>query len=266
MRAGLMTVATRLNAMLKRFDMTITRHSRLETLRQRLNAVSDIDIDLLINAPAEHTLDIVKYLPRSTAQHRQDIFVLSQLHFKRGGFFVEFGATNGLDHSNTYLLEKEFGWNGILAEPALCWHDALRRNREVSVDTRCLWKESNQTISFYETDAADLSTIEIYREHDLHARRRAHGTRYDVPTVSLQDLLVHHKAPQLIDYLSIDTEGSEFEILNNFDFERHRFRIITCEHNFTPARDKIHRLLSKQGYTRALERLSKQDDWYVLVG
>lgn len=265
MSSGMLTVGTKLNALLKRFDMVITRHSRLEALRQRLNAASDTDIEFLINTPPEHTSDIIKFLPQSTAQNRQDMFVLSQLNFKRGGFFVEFGATNGIDHSNTYLLEKEFGWTGILAEPALCWHGVLRGNRKVAIDTQCVWKESNQTIPFYETNASDLSTIDIYRGEDLHTRKRAHGIRYDVPTISLQDLLIKHNAPTLIDYLSIDTEGSEFDILNHFDFERHRFRVITCEHNFTPARDKICTLLSQNGYKRTLERVSKQDDWYVLV-
>lgn len=263
--SGLMTAATTLNAILKRFDMVITRHSRLERLKQRLNATSDTDIEFLLNTPSEHTPDLIRYLPQSTAQNRQDLFVLAQLNFKRGGFFVEFGATNGIDHSNTYLLEKEFGWTGILAEPALCWHEALRRNRSVAINTQCVWKESNRTVAFYETDTSDLSTIDMYRGDDLHTHKRAHGIRYDVPTISLQDLLIKHNAPTLVDYLSIDTEGSEFDILNRFDFERHKFRVITCEHNFTSARDKIFSLLSQNGYERILEGASKQDDWYVLA-
>jgi hypothetical protein len=105
----------------------------------------------------------------------------------------------------------------------------------------------------------------MYRGDDLHTHKRAHGIRYDVPTISLQDLLIKHNAPTLVDYLSIDTEGSEFDILNRFDFERHKFRVITCEHNFTSARDKIFSLLSQNGYERILEGASKQDDWYVLA-
>ena len=261
----LMTIARTLNTILKRFDMVITRHSRLERLRQRLNATSDTDIEFLINTPSEHIPNLIRYLPKSTAQNRQDLFVLSQLNFKRGGFFVEFGATNGIDHSNTHLLEKEFAWTGILAEPAICWHRALQRNRSVAIDTECVWKESSRTVPFYETDTSDLSTIDIYRDDDLHIHKRACGIRYDVPTISLQDLLIKHNAPALVDYLSIDTEGSELDILNCFDFERYKFRVITCEHNFTSARDKIFSLLSQNGYERILEGVSKQDDWYVLT-
>ncbi len=49
------------------------------------------------------------------SQMYQDLFVLAECNFRRKGFFVEFGATNGLDLSNTYLMEKNFGWEGILA-------------------------------------------------------------------------------------------------------------------------------------------------------
>src|SRR5436189_1252600 len=54
---------------------------------------------------------------RSHAQLFQDLFVLETVKEKRDGFFVEFGATNGVDLSNTALLERDYGWKGILAEP-----------------------------------------------------------------------------------------------------------------------------------------------------
>ena len=84
-------------------------------------------------------------------------------------------------------------------------------------------------------------------------------------TISLYDMLKKHNAPQFIDYLSIDTEGSEYEILNAFDFSAYRFGCITVEHNFTPMREKIFNLLSQNGYERKFTEFSRFDDWYVLT-
>jgi hypothetical protein len=86
---------------------------------------------------------------------------------------------------------------------------------------------------------------------------------YNVETISLLDMLDKYNAPSIIDYMSIDTEGSEYEILKAFDFNRYKFKVISCEHNFTSARDSIHRLLESKGYERKYEHLSQWDDWYV---
>jgi hypothetical protein len=105
--------------------------------------------------------------------------------------------------------------------------------------------------------------FDSYSSSDFHLKERTAGKTYSVKTISLEDLLAKHGAPQKIDYLSIDTEGSEFEILNNFNFDKYQFTIITCEHNFTPARGEIFSLLTKKGYVRKYEELSQFDDWYV---
>jgi len=66
-----------------------------------------------------------------------------------------------------------------------------------------------------------------------------------------------------IDYLSIDTEGSEYEILSNFNFDKYQIKIVTCEHNFTPAREKIFSLMTQKRYLRRFAKFSRFDDWYV---
>ena len=78
-------------------------------------------------------------------------------------------------------------------------------------------------------------------------------------------MLETYQAPKTIDYLSIDTEGSEYEILKAFDFDKYKFRVITCEHNFTPMRENIYNLLISKGYERKSTNISRVDDWYIYV-
>ena len=84
-----------------------------------------------------------------------------------------------------------------------------------------------------------------------------------VKTISLEDMLKKHNAPQKIDYISIDTEGSEYEIIKNFNFNNYDIKVITCEHNYMPERNKIYELLLKNGYERKFSNFSEYDDWYV---
>jgi FkbM family methyltransferase len=202
-------------------------------------------------------------LKNSRSQLLQDIFVLSRLNYKRNGFFVEFGATDGIALSNTYLLEKAYDWKGILAEPGIRWHAALRANRNCIIEENCVWKASGLTLTFKETNDAELSTIADFVASDFHKDDRDNGKTYEVKTISLNDLLKKHNAPKEIEYLSIDTEGSEYEILSAFDFSQYEIKIITCEHNYSPARDKIFKLLTSQGYKRVFANVSLWDDWYV---
>ncbi len=199
------------------------------------------------------------------SQLGQDLFVLRALGWKRDGYFVEFGATNGRLLSNTWLLEQRFGWKGILAEPARGWHGALAASgRKAAIDFDCVWSRSGETLQFSENPAAELSTLQsLYLRNHQGLNTAWH---YPVKTVSLLDLLERHGAPAEIDYLSIDTEGSELDILSAFDFSRYRFRIITCEHNYTDSREAIHALLTRHGYTRHREDVSQFDDWYVWAG
>ena len=118
-------------------------------------------------------------------------------------------------------------------------------------------------LSFNEVDEAELSTINKFTGNDWASEKRKSGNLYNVKSISLNDLLEKYKAPKIIDYLSIDTEGSELEILNNTNFLDYQFRVITCEHNYTPARKKIYDLLISKGYERKFTVLSKWDDWYV---
>jgi FkbM family methyltransferase len=151
---------------------------------------------------------------KSKSQFKQDIFALLELNFKKNGYFVEFGASHGGEGSNTWLLEKEFGWQGILAEPSKCFQQELRANRSVHIEEKCVWSSSNELLLFNEVTLpglSGLSTIDSFSNSDGHAHLRNTGKKYSVDTISLTDLLDKYEAPNIIDYLSIDTEGTEFE-------------------------------------------------------
>lgn len=198
----------------------------------------------------------------SASQVSQDLMVLYVLNKKRNGFFVEFGATDGREMSNTYLLEKEFGWTGILCEPSVKWHNKLSSNRNCKIDHRCVWSVSNQDLFFSDTKTAEFSTINQFLDYDKLKRDIVNS--YNVKSVSLNDLLMEHQAPSYIDYLSIDTEGSELEILKSVDFNKYSFGIISVEHNFTSNRELIAGLLISKGYKNIHRTFSRFDDWYVL--
>ena len=199
----------------------------------------------------------------SESQFFQDLFVLFILGGRKGGYFVEFGACDGLYLSNTLLLERKFGWTGLLAEPARRYHEALRRNRGCAVDLRCVYSRSGETVSFRETAVEGLSTLTRLTGSDSLAKQREEGEDYSVETISLNDLLDLHNAPATIDYLSLDTEGSEYEILEAFDFSRRRISVITVEHNHTPSRRPIRAIVAQHDYVNFFPRLSEVDDWFV---
>lgn len=194
------------------------------------------------------------------SQNNQDQLVLFLLG-EDPGFFVEFGADDGLTLSNTYILEKAYNWSGILCEPSRPSQESLINNRDCFIDINCVSNTSDEIVTFIETGNG-LSCVEEYAYNDMWADKRKEGYSYKVSTISLNDLLNKYEAPEVIDYISIDTEGSEFDILNAYDFSR-TFKVITVEHNYTDNREKIYDLLTSKGYVRILESLSQWDDWYV---
>jgi FkbM family methyltransferase len=207
------------------------------------------------------------YSGNTYSQIGQDIFVLSALNKKKNGFFVEFGALDGEYLSNTYLLESEFNWNGILAEPNKKFKEILKNKRSCNIDYRAVADQSGKQLLFKETDIElGMSGLVDYLYDDMHANRRRNSTgdSYSVTTISLNELLVEHNAPCNIDYVSIDTEGSELLILENFDFSKYKISIFTIEHNHTLNREKIQQLMEKNGYMNVLSNRSKHDDWFIL--
>ena len=244
-------------------NIAVIRRDSLERLIQLAHSSQRREDDLKFLSRfcvPQRTDEVLGAILASRAQIRQDVFALLQTGFKRGGFFVEFGAAGGVEGSNTYLLETQFGWSGIVAEPSRHWIHELRRNRRCVIENDCVWRETGSELEFTEVGSGYESGISMKLSKD-----RVSGDSkitYRVNTISLVDMLKKHRAPRHIDYLSIDTEGSEFDILQAFDFSSHSFSLITCEHNRTPNRERVRDLLGGNGYSR-VETPWGFEDWFV---
>jgi FkbM family methyltransferase len=206
-----------LRGLLGIFHLRLISSASFEVLHKEAVRNQNFDFEFIQTLKPENANRLLPLFEKSNAQLRQDLMALSMNEFKEHGYFVEFGATDGIKLSNTYLLETEFKWTGILSEPAKVWHNSLANNRLNSVIShKCVWSSSGEFLEFNETAVPELSTVNLLSSLDSHDLSRQTGRTYTVETISLQDLLATNSAPDHIDYLSLDTEGSEYEILKSF--------------------------------------------------
>ena len=195
------------------------------------------------------------------SQLGQDKHVLEYYSQKKDGYFVEIGAYDGVAFSNTYALEL-LGWKGICVEPLPSRYESLVKNRTCKTYNLAVDKVGGQSLEFVVADmlSGDLTRIDkarVEREYGL-------SCRIQVPTMNFTDLLDNAGAPNHIEFLSLDTEGSEYDILLGLDFKKYSFGYITVEHNFQePARSNIKSLLLHTGYT--YKQANKWDDDYILT-
>lgn len=194
----------------------------------------------------------------SKSQLGQEAFVLIANAFSDHGYFVEIGATSGELLSNTWLLESKYGWDGILVEPEPSWHAALHSNRSASIDHRAVWSRTGDCLPFVSDGV--LSSLEGRANLDMHQRL---GSLIEVETVTLKDLLTFHNAPRTINFISIDTEGSEWDIIKDFPFVDYDIRTLCVEHNYSAAQAKIKDKLVSMGFIQVSPGLSRFDSWFV---
>lgn len=195
----------------------------------------------------------------SYSQLSQDLKVLDYYSYKKNGIFIEIGANDGITLSNTFLLEKEYGWTGLCIEPIPEKFELLKKNRSNSICIdKAVYNIGGIKVEFSDADLYSGITKHI----DTHNIDGKNGKKIIVETVNFNDLLNMYNFPSFIDYLSIDTEGTEYDILNSIDFNKYSFGIIHVEHNFVePRRTEIRKLLIEKKYKYQGE--NKWDDIYV---
>ena len=198
----------------------------------------------------------------SYSQLYQDLQVLKFYNYKKNGFFIEIGASDGIKYSNTYLLETKYNWTGICVEPLPSKFELLCNNRPNSLCyNNAIYNENDQQITF---DISNLDDMLSGISANINKHKSvvdSDKTQITVNTITFNDLLEKSNAPFFIDYLSLDTEGSELEILKSVDLQKYTFGLIDVEHNYVePIRSEIRSLLTSNGYEYIKE--NRFDDCY----
>lgn len=204
---------------------------------------------------------VKKYLTDAESQLLQDIVCVIVHLEKLDGYFVEVGVGDGRQISNTYMLEKRLGWRGLLVEPNRSFHDRIREQRSAVLAPCAATKDGGKPVLFDEAlDDGVYSRLSTDSEGVGSSRVES----YPVESRTLDDILKEHKAPEFIEFLSLDTEGNELDVLAGLSLDRYRFGFLAIEHNYRPAvQRELDRLLNPFGYQRILSRVSEFDAWYV---
>jgi len=192
--------------------------------------------------------------------------------FKRNGYFIELGAYNGKDCSHTYPLEKYLDWNGICIEPAQEQWDTLFKDRNCCVNGSVVWHTDGDQITYLEGHKKRhhkmSSGIKGYALTDMTDEQQeqlsAAMKSVTKKTRTLQTILGMHNAPKFIEFLSLDTEGSEYEILKNFPFDIYTFGAMVIERgNDKTKSDGIRSLL--ESYQYIYDYRGSCDDYYIYI-
>lgn len=196
----------------------------------------------------------------SQSQYGQDIYVESILGGLRNGTFLEMGAGDGISASNSYYLEKALGWRGVLIEANPKYHPLLSQNRP---DCHCIQacvSNGREVVDFI--DQGGLSGIKrgISTRHESAL---ASAPVLRVETEPLQSILDRVEVRH-IDYLSLDVEGNELQVLESLDFSKTHVTVFGIEINPSDhgrAYEPISRLLKGNGY-RFVEKIEIDHFFY----
>ena len=209
-------------------------------LSKTLGNYSDIFLNFYIYLIANNKL--------SQSQLYQDLFVLFCLDQKVKGKFLEF--TKNYDYSNSLLLEKKFDWEGVLVSSSNEINKTLEKTRPNCrmIDNYLSSNDSQSEYMFSIPSALDLQKPKESQENFS----------------SVNDIFLKYFDESPIDYMSIDTEGSEIKILEELDFKRFAPTIITVKHHFSEQQAMLDILLSQNNYLRFFKEHTQFDAWYVL--
>lgn len=182
------------------------------------------------------------------------------------GYFVEVGGNDGIQQSNTFILEKRYGWRGLLVEPVPRLARRCKRSRSRSiVKNLALVSRENSGISIEMIDLGLMTFVSRDRNED-NENQIINGVKYsgrnpkkfEIKGDTLSSVLFEVGNPQ-IDFFSLDVEGYELEVLSGLDLRRHRPKLILIE---TMNPEAVRAILGS--FYELVEQLSHHDYLYRL--
>jgi FkbM family methyltransferase len=192
------------------------------------------------------------------SQYQQDKF-LNETIFKNktDGFFIDIGASEPIDQNNTYFFEK-LGWNGILIEPRIKEYEKLKQERTSHIENIAIYNQCG-TEKFICCDGYIKGLSGLLAEQKPEHLNRIFNELLiygksieiiEVQTITINKLLEKHNI-KIIDYLSIDTEGSEYKILETIDFNKIKIKAISVENNYCES--NVYDLLTKYNFEKVTQ-------------
>lgn len=186
------------------------------------------------------------------SQAGQDYWVYGEVfNEQRDGYFLDVGAHDGRFLSNTYLLEKRYGWKGICIEGNPLTFPALLENRTCTCVNRCV--DARPGIVTFALDGVMGGIVSSDCDNS-----NAGINVQQIEAATLEEILKNSDAPSIIDYMSIDIEGAEDRALLNFPWEKFSFKCITIER---PSKD-LNKLLEEKEYV-LVKKIEGLDSFYV---
>jgi FkbM family methyltransferase len=174
---------------------------------------------------------------------------------KQDGFFLEIGADDGIDKSNTKLFEEK-GWRGICIEPSPLRFKLLQKNRSCFVENLAISDEEG-VADFLDIQGYGKGLSGIISNYPFQHKERLEielsnpknegSNIIKIPTIKLGSVLVKYSVNH-IDFLSIDTEGCEEKIIKSLDLSIFSIKVILIENNYKNTEIENH--LKKQSYTK----------------
>lgn len=177
------------------------------------------------------------------SQYGQDKFVANLLNHKKCGYFVDIGANDGVTFSNSLYFEKKLGWSGLAIEPQSNIFQKLIQNRNCNFYNGCI-SDKNEFVEFLHIKSGpDMLSGVLNTYDERHLKRidetiKMGGGTKSIVKVSAKTLhnICKENMVSVIDFLSIDTEGGELDILKSIDFSILKIKVIAVENNYKDIR------------------------------